>query len=209
MSGAPLTRLTGTVAVMRQPNIDTDIISPVLRREGKGQLGFVANGADRIFSVWRYDAEGRERPEFVLNRPPFRDAGFILAGANFGCGSSRETAALWLRDFGIRCVLAPSFSEIFYDNCFRNGILPLILEPATLDGLVPPAEAGTPFTLDVEAEHLLPPGGAPIAFTLPAFRRELLITGADEVDLTLAQSGRIAAYQDEAKRRTPWIWPAL
>jgi 3-isopropylmalate/(R)-2-methylmalate dehydratase small subunit len=208
MSGMPLTRLTGTVAVMRQPNIDTDIISPVLRREGKGPLGFVANGADRIFSAWRYDAEGRERPDFVLNRPPFRDARFILAGANFACGSSRETAALWLRDFGIRCVLAPSFSEIFYDNCFRNGILPLMLDQAVLDQLAPMAEAGEAFTVDIEAEQLQPPGGAPIDFKLPAFRRELLITGADEVDLTLAQSARIAGYQEEAKRRTPWIWPA-
>jgi 3-isopropylmalate/(R)-2-methylmalate dehydratase small subunit len=153
-----LTILTGPAAPLLIDNINTDLIAPMYRPAQAGTLrGLAANGADlagMLFAGWRYDTQDREIPEFVLNRAPFRNARFLLACANFGCGSSRDTAALMLSAFGIRCVAAPSFGEIFRDNCFKAGMLPLALEREVVTSLAQAANGGTDFTLDLAAQTL-------------------------------------------------------
>jgi 3-isopropylmalate/(R)-2-methylmalate dehydratase small subunit len=204
---APLTRVSGPAAALLQPNINTDIISPVVRRVGTGQLAAATDGAARVFGPWRYDEAGVERPNFVLNRPPFRSARFLIAGPNFGCGSSRETAVLWLAAFGVRCVVAPSFGPIFYDNCFRNGVLPLVVDEPMAAWLGAASETGAPFLLDLPDNRLVAPNGIELEIVLPAFRRALLVTGEDEVSITLARADEIDLYQAGARRDRPWIWP--
>lgn len=205
-----LQRLVGPAAPLLLPDINTDVIAPLVRSNGNGQqpagIRSEAELAQRLFGPWRYDSTGAERPEFVLNRLPFRQARFIIAGANFACGSSRETAATMLNAFGIRCVIAPSFGQIFHDNCFRNHMLPLVLAPDVVDHLGELATQGGDFTLDLASSVLLAPDGTVTPISLPSFRREMLLQGADEVDLTLARSAEIAAFQERAKRLRPWEW---
>ncbi|RYF32722.1 MAG: 3-isopropylmalate dehydratase small subunit [Comamonadaceae bacterium] len=205
-----LQRLVGPAAPLLLPDINTDVIAPLVRSNGNGQqpagIRSEAELAQRLFGPWRYDSTGAERPEFVLNRLPFRQARFIIAGANFACGSSRETAATMLNAFGIRCVIAPSFGQIFHDNCFRNHMLPLVLAPDVVDQLGELATHGGDFTLDLASSVLLAPDGTVTPISLPSFRREMLLQGADEVDLTLARSAEIAAFQERAKRLRPWEW---
>ncbi len=131
---------------------------------------------------------------------------FLIAGPNFACGSSRESAAQWLRAFGIRCIIAPSFGGIFFDNCFRNGMLPLVLPIDQVETLAQEAEREGAFALDLEAGELRVPDGDVIPVTLPAFRRSILIHGADELGITLMQTAEIDRYQAAAKARHPWIW---
>lgn len=207
MSAAPLVRLTGPAAAVMRANVNTDVIAPPARAGLPDRFGAPDDGAHRLFGPWRYGENGAAVPSFVLNRSPFDRARFLVAGPNFACGSSRETAALWLAAFGIRCVAAPSFGGIFFDNCFRNGILPLALEAAAVERLAAAAEAGTPFELDV-AQGTLRADGEPTRFTLPAFRRQLLTEGGDELAVTLAQTGLIDAYQARARAERPWLWPA-
>ena len=207
---AALTTLVGPAATLLKPDINTDTIAPTHRRRSKTGGPLVGSGdgqadlADALFGTWRYDEAGNENADFVLNRAPFRQAKFLLAGPNFACGSSRETAATMLGAFGIRCVVAPSFGLIFFDNCFRNHMLPLVMEWEAVQALGAQAETGAPFALDVAAQTLTPPDGKPIVFALPAFRRDLLLTGGDEVAVTLSRADAIAAYQAEAKRTRPW-----
>lgn len=207
-----LTTLTGPAAALLQPDINTDTIAPLVRGASGGlQPAGVRSRAElaqRLFGPWRYDAHGQENPAFVLNQDPFRQARFLLAGPNFACGSSRETAATMLDAFGIRCVIAPSFGLIFHDNCFRNHMLPLVLDLPTVQRLAAQTAGGAPLTLDLDAMTLTPPEGAPIAFTLPVFRREMLRQGADEVAVTLARAAEIDAYQAQARRERPWEWLA-
>jgi 3-isopropylmalate/(R)-2-methylmalate dehydratase small subunit len=204
-----LTKLVGPAAAILKSDINTDIIAPSHRRRGGGRLvsntvASEAELAEALFGAWRYDADGSEIVDFVLNRPAFRGAKFILAGPNFACGSSRETAVTMLKAFGIGCVIAPSFGLIFHDNCFRNHMLPLVLDWATVQDLARQAENGAPFTLDLEAATLTPPDGKPIAFAIPAFRRDLLLSGADEVAVTLRRADDIAAYQAQTRKQRPW-----
>jgi 3-isopropylmalate/(R)-2-methylmalate dehydratase small subunit len=205
-----LTLLNGPAAPLLIDNINTDLIAPMFRPAEASTLRGLAikpgDLAGMLFAGLRYDAQDREIPEFVLNRPLFRKARFMFGGANFGCGSSRDTAALMLSAFGIRCVVAPSFGEIFRDNCFKAGMLPLVLEREIVVSLAEEAKDGAEFGLDVAAQTLRAPSGRTVRFDLPAFRREQLVTGADEITLTLRRNAEILAYQERERALHPWAF---
>jgi 3-isopropylmalate/(R)-2-methylmalate dehydratase small subunit len=204
-----LNQLSGPAAAILKADINTDTIAPLVRGNSGPQPAGIrpqAELAQRLFGPWRYASDGSENPDFVLNQAPFRQAKFLLAGPNFACGSSRETAATMLDAFGIRCVIAPSFGLIFHDNCFRNHMLPLVLDWDTVQELARQAAGGAPFELDLQACTLTPAGGKAIAFSLPTFRRDMLLQGADEVAVTLAREPQIAAYQSQARAARPWEW---
>jgi 3-isopropylmalate/(R)-2-methylmalate dehydratase small subunit len=207
---AALTHLTGTAAPLLIDNVNTDLIAPMFRpaqaRTLRGLAVTRADLAGMLFAGWRYDAQDREVPDFVLNRPPFRNAKFMLGGANFGCGSSRDTAAKMLSAFGIRCVVAPSFGEIFRDNCFNAGVLPLPLARDVVAALADAAKDGAEFNLDVAAQILRAPSGQAVPFDLPTFRREQLVSGADEITLTLRRNAEILAYQVRERAAHPWAF---
>lgn len=205
-----LVTLTGPAAPLLQADINTDTIAPLVRGNAGPQPAGIRSQeelAQRLFGPLRYLPDGAENPEFILNREPFRHAPFLIAGPNFACGSSRETAATMLKAFGIRCVIAPSFGLIFHDNCFRNHMLPLVLDWETVQRLGRQAAEGLPFTLDLGGCTLTAPDGEVIPFTLPAFRRDMLLQGADELAVTLAREPQIAAWQAQARQQRPWEWP--
>jgi len=208
-----LVTLRGPAAALMRPDINTDVIAPLVRSSGGMQpvgLRSRAELAQRLFGPWRYQADGSENPEFVLNRTPFRTARFLIAGPNFACGSSRETAATMLNAFGIRCVIAPSFGLIFHDNCFRNHMLPLVLDESTVRELAAQASDGGDFALDLGQCTLTPPDGRTIHFGLPVFRQSLLLQGTDEVAVTLARGDAITAHQERVRASRPWeLQPGL
>lgn len=202
-----LTTLRGPAAPLLEADVNTDTIAPLYRVDGgaaKSGVRTPAELAANLFAGRRYHADGSERADFVLHQPAFRNARFLIAGPNFACGSSRETAATMLAAFGIRCVIAPSFAPIFFDNCFRNHMLPLVVDAEHVRALAEAAATGAEFVLDVERGTLTPPAGEPIVFALPSFRRDLLLTGADEVTLTLRRAGEIAAYAARVSSERPW-----
>lgn len=204
-----LVRLQGPAAALPMAHINTDTIAPLVRGASGAQPAGIrpqAELAQRLFGPWRYRADGTPDPGFVLNRPPFDRASFLIAGPNFACGSSRETAATMLKAFGIRCVIAPGFGGIFRDNCLRNHMLPLVLPQATVNRLVALAAGGDDFVLDLETCTLTAPDGSQVAFTLPAFRREMLLRGDDEVGVTLARAAAIDRWQAQAWAARPWQW---
>jgi 3-isopropylmalate/(R)-2-methylmalate dehydratase small subunit len=204
-----LVRVTGPAAPMLQPDINTDTIAPMVLGAGGSYPSHVRTQqelAQRLFGNWRYLPDGAENPDFILNREPFRHAPILIAGRNFACGSSRETAATMLNAFGIRCVIAPSFGLIFHDNCFRNHMLPLVLDERTVLHLGEQAASGKDFGLDLESCTLTAPSGEVVAFTLPEFRREMLLKGADELEVTLGREAEISAYQAAAREQRPWEW---
>jgi 3-isopropylmalate/(R)-2-methylmalate dehydratase small subunit len=195
-------RLTGVAAPLPMANVDTDMVIPkdhlkVTDRTGLGR---------HLFAELRYDANGQERDDFVLNQPAYRAAEIIVALDNFGCGSSREHAAWALRDFGIRCVIAPSFADIFFNNCFKNGILPVALPKAVCLELIADAERGAnaTMTIDLETQELVRSDGERIAFEIEPFRRERLLKGLDEIGATLAQGDKIAGFEVRLAHRQPW-----
>ncbi|MDR3684543.1 MAG: 3-isopropylmalate dehydratase small subunit [Geothrix sp.] len=193
----PFTVLTGTAAPLLRANIDTDLIIPkqflkTLVRSGLGQ---------HLFSEVRYDAEGRERPDFILNQVPYRAASILLAGPNFGCGSSREHAPWALKDFGIRAILAPSFADIFYTNCFANGLLPVALPMTAIETL---AGVQGPLTVDLPAQQVRG-GGHSFAFDLEPARKAVLLEGLDEIKRTEANLADIAAFEARRRKTAPWV----
>ncbi|MFV3126897.1 3-isopropylmalate dehydratase small subunit [Niveispirillum sp. KHB5.9] len=197
------TRLTGVAAPLFRPNIDTDAIIPSreMKRVSKEGLG------EGMFADWRYsDVAARvENPDFVLNRPPFRKAPILLAGPNFGCGSSREHAVWALQDYGVRCVIAPSFGAIFQGNCVRNGILPLVLpEPAVAD--LAGRDAPQTLTIDLAAQTVRVPGGAELPFTMPPADKEMLLEGLDAIGVTLKRLPTIQAFEGGYRTRQPWLF---
>jgi 3-isopropylmalate/(R)-2-methylmalate dehydratase small subunit len=204
-----LIEVSGAAAPMLLPNINTDAIAPLYRPATAGKpRAFTQTNYERaknLFSGLRYDVADNELPEFVLNRPPFRSAKFILALENFACGSSRESAVWYLYAFGIRCVVAPSFGEIFFDNCFKNGMLPLVLDEARIRALAAEAATGAAFTLDVRRATLTAPSGRTIDFALSDFRRDALLTGADEIAMTQCRTAAIDAHQERERRERPWV----
>jgi 3-isopropylmalate/(R)-2-methylmalate dehydratase small subunit len=196
------TRLTGVAAPLPMVNVDTDMVIPknylkVTERTGLGK---------HLFAEMRFNADGSERPDFVLNRPAWRHAEILVAFENFGCGSSREHAPWALRDFGIRCVIAPSFADIFFNNCFKNGILPLVLPKAVCVELIDDAERGAnaTLTIDLEAQALTRPDGERIAFEVEPSRRSRLLEGLDEIGATVARAHRIDAFEARVRRSQPW-----
>ncbi|MBA2934820.1 3-isopropylmalate dehydratase small subunit [Sphingomonas sp. CGMCC 1.13654] len=199
----PFTTFTAVSASLPDADVDTDIIYParfllITEKKGLGRYAFYEK---------RFDPAGAERPDFLLNRKPFREAGIIVAGANFGCGSSREQAPWALADLGIRCIIAPSFGEIFFGNCFKNGMLPIVLDGEPLARLRADAEAGAMLTVDLDTCLVIRPTGDPIAFTVDPWRREALLNGWDEVSTILARrSDDIAAFERHQQLARPWLW---
>jgi 3-isopropylmalate/(R)-2-methylmalate dehydratase small subunit len=197
------TSLTGVAAPLAMANVDTDKIIPArflktIKRSGLGE---------HLFADMRYADGGAEQPEFVLNRPEYRRAEILLAGENFGCGSSREHAPWALLDFGIRCVIAPSFADIFHGNCFKNGILPIILPPEVCARLMDDAAMGdnARITIDLSRQVVIAPDGEEIHFEVDAFRKHCLLNGLDDIGLTLAHAPAIDAYEAQAPAWRPVI----
>lgn len=197
------TELTGVAAPLPMINVDTDKIIPkqflkTIQRTGLGK---------HLFQEMRYDAGGNENPEFVLNRPAYRNAKILVSGANFGCGSSREHAPWALMDFGITCVIAESFADIFYNNCFKNGILPIALPKAEIDKLLDDASRGAnaTITVNLETQEIRGPDGGVIHFDIDPFRKKCLIEGLDDIGLTLKKQDRIGDYEAKRDAARPWI----
>lgn len=197
------TTLEGVAAPLPQINVDTDMIIPkqflkTIKRTGLGK---------NLFDEMRYDADGNEIPDFVLNRPAYRQAKILVAGDNFGCGSSREHAPWAIADFGIRCVIAPGFADIFFNNCFKNGILPIVLPQAEVDKLMADAENGANAVLsvDLEAQKITRPDGSTVAFEVDPFRKRCLLEGLDDIGLTLEKGEAIDAYEVRAAAARPWL----
>lgn len=203
----PFKNFAGIAAPLPQVNIDTDAVipSPWLR-------SVRADLARGLFARWRYRDDGSEEPGFVLNREPYRAASILLAGENFGCGSSREAAVWALLRYGIRCVAAASFADIFYENAFRNGLLAAIVDQADMDRMVATAStAGVlpVFDVDLIAGTLTGPDGQAIAFRVPENRRQQLLRGQDHIALALEHEGEIAAFEQRHRREFPQLYRAL
>ena len=197
-------KLTGVAAPLPLRNIDTDMIIPkqflkTIKRTGLGTS---------LFYEMRFDpATGAELPDFVLNKPAYRKAQILVTGENFGCGSSREHAPRALLDFGIRCVIAPDFADIFYNNCFQNGILPIKLPQPDVDRLMNDAERGAnaTVTIDLEAQEIRGPDGGVIHFEIDSFRKHCLLNGLDAVGLTLQKDAEISSYEKKTAASRPWL----
>ena len=200
------TRLTGVAAPLPLANVDTDKIIPArflktIKRTGLGV---------HLFDTLRFDTEGRERPEFVLNNEPYRHAEILIAHENFGCGSSREHAPWALLDFGIRCVIAPDFGDIFHNNCFKNGVLPIRLPRAVCDQLIQDAKLGgnARLTIDLQEQVVVRPNGERINFEIDPFRKHLLLNGLDDIGQTLQHAAQIDGYEARERAGKPWL-PAI
>jgi len=196
------TQLTGVAAPMPMINVDTDKIIPkqflkTIKRTGLGT---------HLFDEMRYDMNGKENPDFVLNKPAYRKSEVLVAGENFGCGSSREHAPWALLDFGIRCVIAPSFADIFFNNCFKNGILPIALPQADCDKLMSDAEKGqnARVTVDLARQEITRPNGEVIKFDIDPFRKHCLLNGLDDIGLTMEKASAIDAFEKQNAAARPW-----
>jgi 3-isopropylmalate/(R)-2-methylmalate dehydratase small subunit len=196
------TTLEGVAAPLKMINVDTDMVIPkqylkTVKRTGLGK---------GLFSELRYKDDGSENPDFVLNKPAYRKAKILVAGDNFGCGSSREHAPWALMDFGIRCVISTSFGDIFYNNCFKNGVLPIRVSPQDLEKLFDDAERGANATLtvDLEKQEIRGPDGGVIKFEIDSFRKHCMLNGLDDIGLTQQKRGKIASYEDKARAARPW-----
>ena len=199
------TTLRGVAAPLLRTNIDTGaIIAPIYMLSPSIDLGA------KLFANWRYDAQGVEIPDFVLNQPRYRAARILLAGPNFGCGSSREGAVWALMRFGIRCVIAPSFGEIFYSNACQNGLLPVTLAEGEVQALADAVSAAPEplLTVDLVACRIDRPAGEPVAFTFPPDRRDALLEGLDETSLVLRHEDEIDDFQQRARAEQPWLFGA-
>ena len=197
------TTLTGVAAPLPMINVDTDKIIPkqylkTIERTGLGKA---------LFDELRYNADGSEKSDFVLNQPAYRKAEILVAGENFGCGSSREHAPWALLDFGIRAVIAPSFADIFYNNCFKNGILPIALPADVVAQLMDDARKGSNarLTIDLASQTITRPDGQTVRFEIDQFRKQCLLDGLDDIGLTLKKEPSIAKFEDRRKQTQPWL----
>jgi len=195
--------LTGVAAPMDMINIDTDKIIPKLhlrtiKRTGLGKV---------LFEEMRFETDGSEKPDFILNKEPYRSSKIIVAGDNFGCGSSREHAPWALLDFGIRCVISTSFADIFYNNCFKNGILPIRVTKDQLDALMADASdtENPELTVDLVNMEIKRPNGVTVPFELDAFRRECLLDGLDDIGLTIQKGDKIDGFEAQQDQAQPWL----
>ena len=199
----PFTTLKAIAAPLPAPNIDTDVIMPkqFLKRIDRAGL------AEGAFHELRFDESGIQRPEFILNQPPYDQAKILIAGDNFGCGSSREHAPWALLDFGIRCVISTSFADIFYNNCFKNGILPIVLPQEQVDILMQDAEKGenARMTVDLEAQEITTSDGQVIAFDVDEFRKHCLLNGLDDIGLTMEKADKIDTFESGHADAHPWV----
>ena len=197
------TTLTGIAAPMPLVNIDTDMIIPkqflkTIHRSGLGK---------NLFDEMRYNPDGTEIADFVLNQPAYRNAQIIIGGDNFGCGSSREHAPWALLDFGIRCVISTSFADIFYNNCFKNGILPIVMPPEVVEVLMEDAKKGANARMTVDLENLTvtTSDGQSFPFELDPFRRHCLLNGLDDIGLTMEKAGAIDTFEAQMAQSRPWV----
>jgi len=206
----------GIVAPLDRANVDTDAIIPKQFLKSIRRTGF----GPHLFDDWRYLDQGgldtdvasrRENPDFILNREPYRDASILLARENFGCGSSREHAVWALADFGIRCVIAPSFADIFYNNCFKNGVLPIALEQDKIDDLFAAAaeSAGLEARVNLFEQRIVVQDGRVFGFDIDGYRRANLLEGLDDIGLTLRHAEEIRAFEAKRKQNKPWVFKDL
>ena len=198
------TTLHGVAAPMDMMNIDTDKIIPKLhlrtiKRTGLGTV---------VFDELRFNTDGSEKPDFILNQAPYRHATILVAGDNFGCGSSREHAPWALLDFGIRCIISTSFADIFYNNCFKNGILPITVSKEELEVLMTDAsdQNNPELTIDLEAREITRPDGTKMRFQIDDFRRDCLLNGLDDIGLTLQKAEKIEAFEAAQRQQQPWLY---
>jgi 3-isopropylmalate/(R)-2-methylmalate dehydratase small subunit len=196
-------KLSAIAAPLPMINVDTDVIIPkqflrTIKRNGLGKSAF--------FDI-RYNEDGSEKPDFVLNKEPYRHAEILITGANFGCGSSREHAPWALLDFGIKCVIAASYSDIFYNNCFKNGILPVILPQEQVDELIKEAQEnpGVPLEVDLEKQTVTRGNKFSFPFEIDSFRKHCLVNGLDDIGLTMQKSAHIKTYEERLKKERPWL----
>jgi len=190
------TKLTGVVAPIDRINIDTDQIIPAVHLKSIERKGF----EDALFSSWRYSDDGSENPDFVLNKAPYRNANLLVAGPNFGCGSSREHAPWALRDYGIKCIISTSFADIFYNNCFKNGVLPLVLPPEQVREIMDKAESepGIELNVDLVSQRVWDESEEiSISFDIDAARKDALVNGLDDIGLTLRMEKDIGDYESK------------
>ena len=200
------TKLSGVAAPLPMRNVDTDMIVPAqylktIKRTGLGKAAFYE---------MRYNEDGSENPDFVLNKPAYRNASILVTGENFGCGSSREHAPWALLDQGIRAIIAPSFADIFHSNCFKNGILPIVLPQETVDKLMEDAERGQNaiITIDLEKQEITGPDGGSVTFDVDPFRKYCLLNGLDDIGITLQSVDKIDAFEDRERVNQPWLYRA-
>ncbi len=196
------TKLTGVAAPLPIINIDTDMIIPkdylkTIKRTGLGK---------GLFAEMRFNEDGSENPDFVLNKPAYRNSQILVTGDNFGCGSSREHAPWALLDFGIRCVISTSFADIFYNNCFKNGILPIKVSPENLEKLMDDASRGAnaTLTIDLETMTISGPDGGSITFDLDEFKRYCMLNGLDDIGLTMEKADNISVFEEKNSEERPW-----
>ncbi len=197
------TKLEGVAAPMKMRNIDTDMIIPKQYLKTIKRTGLGAG----LFSEMRFNDDGSENPDFVLNKPAYRHAKIIVAEDNFGCGSSREHAPWALLDFGVRCVISTSFADIFYNNCFQNGVLPIKVSKDDLDKLMDDAERGANATLsvDLEAQEIRGPDGGIVKFDMDPFRKHCLLNGLDDIGLTMQKAAALDAFETSKAAARPWM----
>jgi 3-isopropylmalate/(R)-2-methylmalate dehydratase small subunit len=197
------TKLSAVAAPLDLLNIDTDMIIPKQFLKTIHCTGLGKN----LFDEMRYDENGDENPDFVLNKPAYKNAKILITGDNFGCGSSREHAPWALKDFGISCIIAPSFADIFFNNSFKNGILPITLPQDVVKGLMAMANRGSNaiFTVDLQTQTITDPDGNDISFEVDAFRKECLLGGLDDIALTLQKQEKISQFEQKMKTDRPWV----
>jgi 3-isopropylmalate/(R)-2-methylmalate dehydratase small subunit len=196
------TNLSGVAAPLPQVNIDTDMIIPkqhlkTIKRTGLGKF---------LFDEMRYNDDGGENEDFVLNQPAYRNAKIIIAGDNFGCGSSREHAPWAILDFGVRCVISTSFADIFYNNCFKNGILPIVVPREDFDKLMDDANRGANavITVDLESQTITGPDGGTLNFDIEPFRKHCLLNGLDDIALTMEKMASVDKFEQSRRQNQPW-----
>jgi 3-isopropylmalate/(R)-2-methylmalate dehydratase small subunit len=200
----PLTTISGPAAPLMAQNVNTDIIIRIERLSllKRDELG------PHAFEAWRYNADGTPDPDFVLNKAAWANAPILLAGVNFGCGSSREGAIWALNCIGIRAIIAPSFGAIFANNCYQNGTLPVVLPAETVEAFakIALAQPDAPFTIDLNRKVVVPPNGTPIPFQIDELRRQSLLTGLDDIGMTTQRLAEIAAFQITDHAARPWVY---
>ncbi|MGI9397137.1 MAG: 3-isopropylmalate dehydratase small subunit [Paracoccaceae bacterium] len=196
-------KLSGIAAPMPLINIDTDMIIPKVFLKTIKRSGLGVN----LFDEMRYQDDGSENPDFVLNKPQYRETEILVAGDNFGCGSSREHAPWAIKDFGIRCVISTSYADIFFNNCFKNGILPIVLPKAQVDVLMKDAEKGSNarIEVDLEAQTVTTSDGETFSFEVDAFKKHCLLKGLDDIGLTMEKAASIDAYESKLQVSHPWV----
>lgn len=202
----PFTTHTGLVVPLDRRNVNTDEIIPARFLKTIKRTGF----AEALFANWRFLSDGTPNPDFILNKPRYKGASILLAGDNFGCGSSREHAPWSIREYGFRSIIAPSFADIFYNNCFNNGILPIALDEATVQEFMKTVEEHEGYTLgiDLAEQAVMTPDGRVLPFAIDVFRKQALLNGLDNIGWTLSHDDEIAAYEAQRKQDTPWLFAA-